>query len=471
MVGAILLAALMLLVLPAGQVGASASPSGTAPQTIWAYGAVRTLDFHGNAHNGWEYDGNATYGYSVILNQTNTSATSFDLNVNRTMGALFQVHYCFPRCQAGIYFGNVSAHVYETVAASANFTTVGRVNENGTAVVAIALDNSESRMLANVTERASSYLPGDLGQAAPRSAYLGAQIAASSSVTFTPGLGILPIDLSSAQEWNSSAGFAAQASASYAWYANVTGPHGSVQHGPNTGNLSVPLHGNVSLSGSYSPSNTVVLGGVAYPEISLKVVGPFVVREGFLLVPSIVDLFGGTSVPWGQQNSSATAAMSYLDARSSEGGHFGVGASQWVYDSSTAGPGAAVSGWTGVAEVSPNGATGPDSAPPTTVQGGPETVGSAQSQQTCLLTGSGCPSGGGPGGPTLRGLAGLLGLGVVVIVVVAVIVLVAERRRMPPPVYPNAALYPPGASRPGAKGSPPPNPAPPVEEDPLRNLW
>jgi hypothetical protein len=467
-----LLAALMVLAVPAAFAGsASASSPGSAPLTIWAYGAVKTVNFQGVSSAGWQYSGNATYGYSVILNQTNTTGSDFELTVNRTMGAMFQVHYCYPNCNSPKYYGNVSDHIYETVDAAANFTGAGFVDENGAAVAAIALNNSQSHLRANLTESSNTYIPGLGGLVAPRSHYLAVNVVASSTVDFMPGLGILPVNLSSAQNWNSTAGFVAQAAASYAYYLSSAGPFHSGHFGPVTGNLSVPASGNVSLIGSYSPADTTVLGGITYPEVALKVVGPFSVREGFILLPNSANLFGGASdQPWGAQNGTASASMSYLDARASLGGHLGIGASQWIYNSSTLGPSSALAGTSGPSDISSFLQPATDAAPTTTVQGQPESVSGAQAQQACLLTGSGCPAGNSLPGTGFHGIVGLLAIGVVLIVVVSVIALVVERRRMPPPTYPNAALYPPGHVRPAVRASPttPPEPA---EDDPLRNLW
>jgi hypothetical protein len=471
--GVPVLVTLLLLAIPAGLAASAAAATPGAPQTVWAYGAVKTVDFQGESLTGWQYSGNATYGYSVILNQTNTSSATFELSVNRTMGALFQVRYCSPNCQSPKFFGNVSDHIYETVDANANFSNDGTVYENGVAVPAIALNNSQSRLHANLTEASSSYIPGFAGLVAPRSHYLGVNVAAATTVNFTPDLGLLPVTLSGAQSWNSTAQFTAHAAASYAFFQSTKGPLRSTQEGPYTGNFSVPTSGTVTLNGDYSPANTTVLGGVSYPEVALKVVGPFSVREGFILVPSASDLFGGASnPPWGAQNGSASAAMSYLDIRSSEGGHLGIGASQWVYSSSTLGPASALSGGTDPVGLTTMAQSATDAAPPTTVQGEPEAVTGAQAQQNCLFTGIGCPAATtpNPSGGNLHGFVGLLAIGVVVVVVVSVIALVVERRRMPPPNYPNAALYPPGNPRAVAQ-SPPATPPAPAEDDPLRNLW
>jgi len=50
--------------------------------------------------------------------------------------------------------------------------------------------------------------------------------------------------------------------------------------------------------------------------------------------------------------------------------------------------------------------------------------------------------------------------------------LVSQRRRMPPPAYPNAALYPPGTAARGARRTGPTTSEPtPDEDDPLQHLW
>ena len=82
------------------------------------------------------------------------------------------------------------------------------------------------------------------------------------------------------------------------------------------------------------------LDGDHLSSLQLTVIGPFSVREGFILIPSSVDLFGGSGGPWASvQNGTATATMSYLDAKAFVGGHIGITASNWLYRSTAANPG------------------------------------------------------------------------------------------------------------------------------------
>jgi hypothetical protein len=487
-VASTLLVAFMVFVLSSPALaGATNVPQAGTTHTVWAYGYVRSVSvgpFH--TATGWVYQGDATVGYAVILNQTNTSATVFGLGVERTMGVSFFVEFCRPSCASPTSYANLSFHLWEVTDSRANFTTLGTVTENGAAVPAIALLNSSSSVHANLTESAHSALPGvgatAMGGMVDRSKYLSAAVSSASNVTFASPLGLIPLNLGSAQTWTSASTFNASGSANYAYYYHGTGgPTGNQTTGPVSGQLNFSPSGNVTIQGSYSPADSVTFGGVTYPAIRLTITGPFSVREGFILIPSSADLFAASNEPWGsEQNGTAKVTMSSLDARASAGGHLGIAASSWAYNSASANPADSLATSSAIAEASPAvaevspavAASNPISN--TTIQGTPESVAQAQSNQACLTSGVGCPPP--AGGATPRGLLTTVGVVIVVAVVGALIalVLVAERRRLPPPAYPNANLYPPGAvavvrQRPPAR--PGETPPPPAEEDPLDHLW
>jgi hypothetical protein len=461
---------------PAFSALASAAPVATAEtsQTLWAYGFVKSVSLGPlQTSDGWAIDGKAVIGYSVILNQTNTSATTFELNVHRTMGVMISVEFCKPECGIPRSYANLSTRAWEVSDTRANFTTQGSVEESSGPVAAIALVNATSSVEANLTESTHSELPSMAGGMLDRSKYLSASVSAAASVHFTPSLGLLPANLGSGQGWTASSAFQSTGISNYSYYYVSRAPLANVTVGPVHGSASVTPQGAVNVAGSYSPQNTVSFGSDSYPAISLTVAGPFTVREGFILIPSTSDLFGPSRGPWAvNQTGATTVQMAHLDAKPYAHGHFGLGASSWVYAASTANPAESLATSSAIAEVSPGvGAMNPLST--TTIQGAPETVSQAQSDQQCLTSGLGCPA---PSSTTPRPLLGALGVVVVVGVVAALIalVLVAERRRVPPPTYPNANLYPPGvtagvsyrpARRPGEA------PPPPAEEDPLDHLW
>lgn len=460
---------LMVLAVPSGLASASA-PAPSSTGATWAYGNIVTVSFHGTSAGDTPYTGNATYGYTVLIHQTNLSGTDFQLSVDRTMGASFQVEYCAPTCNSPKYYGALADRLWETDNATVNLTDAGTVYEGGTAVSAFALISSTTQQAASFTEATSSYLPTSLGVGVARSQEVHAQVTASTSLTFATPLGLFPANLSSAQEWNSTSAFDANANASFAYGVSHAGPLANWNLSGH-GNFPVERSGNVSVVGSFAPSDSVVLGGITYPEVGLVIQGPFAVREGFILVPTSSDLFAGaTAQPWSSNDSGqATAGMTFLDVRPLAGGHFGLGASEWVYDSQSLEPTSVIPASPGVTELASGAA--PDASPQTIVQGQPESTSQSSATQGCLITGSGCPSSAAALGP-LHGLVGLVAVGVVAVLALAAVAVVVERRRMPPPSYPNSSLYPPGAPARAATGrGPNPPDAPPPEDDPLGNLW
>lgn len=474
-VTSVALAGFMVFVLTSSSLALAAPAPSTAHPSSWAYGGVKSVSVGpAIARDGWVYQGNATIGYSVVLAQANTTA-GIEVFANRTVGVSFAVKFCLPSCKDPTSYAMLSFREWETSRSVVNFTTQGTVNESGNAVAALALINSTTIVHANLTESASSLLPPALGSgpAVLREKYLAADVSGQASVAFSPDLGLIPLQLGSApQQWSSESAFQATGTTDYAYYFSSLGPLANTTLGPISGHWSASPSGNVTVVGSYSPDATITFGGTTYPVLQIAVSGPFAVGEGFIFIPSQADLFGGESQPWGgNESGAATAEMSYLDAKPFEGGHLGIAASNWAYTSDALNPADAI--------LSSGGLLPATTAPPSTVtstsvQGAPYSPDQAQSSSNCLISGSGCPL---PfGNLDLRGLlTSALAVGAVVAVVASIgTVLVAERRRMPPPVYPNARYYPPGAAvGPRAVTAPPTptNPPPAPEEDPLDHLW
>lgn len=473
MIGALVIGFLMVFVLPVGLVAGATSSSVGSSQTLWAYGSARTVAFSGTASDGWSYEGQATFGYSVILNQTNTSTSgnSFELSIHRVMGALFSVEFCFPTCGHAIDSANLSYHAWETSDAWANFTTLGSVTEGRGSVPAIALVGSHATVNGSLRESATALSPN-----VERSKYLSANVSGEAQVAFTTPLGLLPLDLnlSTPASWTSTSAFLASGASQWDYYYASREPLRNVTAGPASGSGTVEHAGNVTVVGSYSLGNSVTFDGITFPAIALAIEGPFTVREGLILVPSGTDLFGASSQAWSaNQSGAATASMTYLDVRPFAEGHFGLAASSWLYDSASLNPADLHSGATvGTGIVPAVGAV--EQAPPTTIQSVPQSVAQAQSTQSCLVSGLGCPAA--PGTPTSHFWMVVIGLAIIALVIAAVVstVVIAERRRIPPPVYPNAHLYPPGAAPPAARATaprPPGNEPAPAVEDPLSHLW
>ncbi len=471
-VGVVVLGTLFATVGSGGIARAAPAPDANAPSATWAYGGVGTIHFSGVSRAGIPYVGNLTDGFTVELAQQNVSGSSFSLNVTRTSGAAFAIEYCTPNCQTPVYRSALQARFWESDRTVSVLTTTGAVNESGGPVAAIALESSTTVTRANETESTSSYLPVAGSVPVARSAYLSAEIFSNSSVTFSRPLGILPENLTDSQGWSSEASFRSTGETGYRYFLGRSGAATGSLSG--SGSLPLPSNGTESLLGAYSSANSIRLGGVPFPEIALAPSGPFGLVDGIVLVPTGAQLFGTTTArPWaGNESGAVNAGMSYLDVRTGDRAHFGVGASRWVFGLQTLEPtyATAVSA-SGLTDLAGTGT--PDAPAQTAVQGEPQSPTQSAAVQGCLLYGSACPGAGLPTASTLRDLVGpavaVAGVGTVV----AMVAVVAVRRRLPPHVYPNAPLYPPGGPTTGRAGPHDPTPpAPPdSEDDPLGHLW
>lgn len=459
-VGMILVATFVGVALPAaGQSVASASGV-----QQWAYGA------HTNLTTSWtnatgSYQLAGFFGWDVLLTQTNTSANSFELTAQRAMALQFSLTACKIPCGTTDASASVAYRAWESETGTANFTQAGYVYENGVAQPALAIVNATDVVSGGVVENWSAALHALLLQRTVSGA-LNVTAGAHLAVNFSPALGLAPISSSPGDVWNASSHFEAEggwiASAAYVrtpW--NQTSLRGS-------GSLS----GNVSGSGSVAIAGTdagplTLADGTATEAVSLTVFGPFALREGFLLLPVEADPFGGGGEAWSTYaNGTAQAATSMLDL-AGHVPHLGLLASATAFAPQPA-PASAL-GPQPLVSPTPSATDGAG-----VVQAQPESVSQSQAGIGCLVAGT-CPT------PTIPGqtgrtnvLGGIVLVGAILAVGILVAVLIAERRRLPPPRHPNAALYPPGVALSPAPPSPPATPprgTPPPPEDPLGHLW
>lgn len=469
---ATVVAVLMVFVVASSPANAAPVPASSTPVASWSYGAVKTVSVGPvTASDGWTYEGNVTFGYTVTIYDNNTSANTFELTIHRTMGVAFSVRFCLPSCSSPSEWANESYRAWETTTAFSNFTTQGVVQEGNDATVpAVALENSTVFLRANVTETSDVFLKGEAG---PHTHYLSAALAGDSLVDFSPALGLFPTDLTQGSSWSNTSAFVESGAGTYSYYYAAHTPFKNTVIGPVSGAISFATSGNVTVLGSYPAGSTISLGGVSYPAITLTVIGPFSVREGVVFVPSSVDLFGSASQPWAADaNGTVSAQPSTLDLKISPGGHVQLAASSWKFGSDSANAADASSVASSSAGPTPAASTtNPVSSG--TIQGEPESAAQSVSSQQCLTGGVGCP--GTSGGSTSRSVWGdvvLVGAIATIGALVAMAV-VTRWRKLPPPAYLNATLYPPGQSLPPAPRGTPAKPAapPPAEDDPLDHLW
>jgi len=455
-------ALLTVCVLSTGVAAAMPTPS-TSSTPMWAYGVVKTVDFHGSGGN-YTYQGNATIGLSVIFNETANSSTGVvTVHAVRTVGAILNVEYCVPSCRGAGFEASFAHHAWETTSAWANLTTQGSVEGPHGSVPALALNNSSVTVTGGLRDL-NEYT---LGATLLLEHLLNVSVAGHVSVELTPSLGLFPLNLTPGATWNSSSGFNGSGNVNWSSYYLTAGTRalfpGNIS---SDGNFSAVRSGTIDLNGSYPVGSNVSFGGSSFPAVIVAVGHGFALGDGVFLLPAGADLFGTTNQSWvSNQSASAVVTAEQLDVHPGGAfdGHLPIVASGSIWESSTS--------YSYVSAL-PDG-SGPLPAVPapaasgnsTFVQAQPESVAAAQSDDHCLLTGAGCSS---PLGPKLP--LRLLFLGGAVVVVGAVLAIALVTRRRPPaPVYPNSALYPPGAVA-AARPAPAPKPAP-TEDDPLGHLW
>src|SRR5271157_2742885 len=277
---------LAFVAIPALSGSASAAPvmstASNDTATQWAYGgqgsSVNSLTF-GNVTITW----NATFGWTVVFTVTPMTPGTWMLEEQRTVGITISESYSGPVLQASYNY-----HGQEVDVAFANLTNQSVVYVNGQAVPALGIDNASASVSGSISEAVSKTIHG-----LTSSASLEVTGIAQASTSFSPSLGLIPLNLTGIDQWNSTATGTPSASwnVSYTWTdKGFNGTTGS---------------GSGSKAGSLSGSGPVNLTGyklkIAPPVFSDKkprtavvliVQGVFDNYDGFIFVPRAFDLFG-----------------------------------------------------------------------------------------------------------------------------------------------------------------------------------
>ena len=454
---------LAFVVVPALSSAASATPATSETPAVaappWAYcgnGTWSNTITSGNTTLSWD----ASYAWCTIFHATNTGPGVWMLELNRTLGMKVQATLSDPSQTLKYDFAAM-----ELDAAFANVTNDSTVYVAGQPVPALGLLNASTFDQSSVDQSFS-----DTNQSGTASASLTVNGNSNGSVSFAPSLGLIPLNLTGVDQWNSTS----TASASAAWQVDW-----AWSHTPFSG---APTSGSGSHSGNLSGSFVVQLTGFKAPVVLhpfvdgkarmgvvLVIQGPFDLRDGFVLVPHDFDLFGGASQSFEADSMGSANVASgetlYL-TQGVSGPEVTAASSSFGMDDSTinaGGPG--LTGVSPAASVNPSG----------TVMAQPTSVTQAQSESN-QIAGHGTMS------PSSHPLAAglIIGLVVAAVVVVAVLGVLgwrshAQRRasermvaRYPgygPNGVPPAVMAPPPAQGPTA-----PAQGPGSVEDPNRRL-
>ncbi len=408
---------LAFVAIPALSGSASAAPvmttASTNPATQWAYGGQgwsnNTLQF-GNVTITWD----AAFGWTVVFTVTTTTPGTWMLEEQRTVGITISESYTGP-----ILHATYSYNGQEVDTAFANLTNQSVVYVNGQPAPALGIDNASASVAASFSEAVSKTIHGVTAGAS-----LDVTGVAQASTSFSHSLGLIPLNLTGAKEWISSATGSPSASwnVTYSW--TDTGFNGTTGSGSGSKVGGLSATGPVNLTGyKLTLTPPAFRDGKTRTAVLLVVQGPFDNYDGFIFVPRAFDLFGtAPHVYDATALGSAGISGETLYVSSGPDG-LSVTAASTNFGTNTESVNALA---TPVNQVSP--AASP-SSPSGTVVGQPMSVAQANAEANCLTGGCG---GSAATGPSAGLLVALVGVAVAVVVAaVGVIEWRAYSRRLP----------------------------------------
>ncbi|MCI4373084.1 MAG: hypothetical protein L3K02_05520 [Thermoplasmata archaeon] len=380
----------------------AASPSVVPATTQWAYGG------QGNSTGNLQVDAstitwNASFGWTVIFTATNTSNSTVQLEEQRTVGIDLTTTLSAPNISA-----SYTLHGTESDLAFVNLTDAATVYVNGTPVPAVGIDNESLHVAAAVDQAVQVTLHGH-----NHGGWLNVSGSAQGVVSFTPALGLVPLNLSGVDMWNSSATSSPAASwnINYAW-ADL-GWNGTTRSGSGAVNGSWNATGPVSLIGLKVAVSHPFNDHKVRTAVILLVQGPVDAYDGYLLVPHDFDLFGGAAHPF----DSVSLGSATIGSGHGETLYLSPGARGPLVSDADSSYGATPGAASTLAQPTSGPSPAANSAPGGAVPGQPMTVAAAQAESACLT--NGCP------GTASAVSSTLLGIAVIALAVVAVVGTVA----------------------------------------------
>ncbi len=456
-VGIALVLLMGLAVIP---MGSAATPSNAPTGPSWAYGGSSAFNESGTFTTGngttIAFAIHAYFAWAVVYNQTNTSATTYEIQGERAASQHIYIEFCYPTCAAPRQSVNMTAIGWEKDAATANFTETGTVYVNGTATPAIALLNEQIATAENVTtSRTSSSNPNSDG-------YASVALSTNGALSFQPALGLYPAAPVTGEVWNSTSNYAGDV----AW----TGSYHV--HTPMMGTQSGSLNNNLTKSGvvelfGADHGNQTLRNGQVVRAVAIHLLAPFRFADGWFLLPGGADMFSGQEFPWMMAFGPMVGSMDTGNVDVARGtGHFGMVAATTAVTPEGTPPSA----------MGPSGPMAASSVPaqtsysPGTVQGQPMSVASAETLIGSILS---APTAGHTSS-TWGGLGRLVLLVGVVAVAIGVVAYVGVSQRTPRrPAESTGNPYRQAVTPMGGQVPPrPPAPQPgtPQEKDPLGYL-
>ena len=444
---ALLMAFVAIPALSGAASAASVTSAATAnPSTQWAYGG------EGWANNSFQYGNvtinwSASFGETVVFTVTNTTPGTWMLEEARTVGITIAASYSGPIVQATYHY-----HAQEVDLAFTNLTNQSFVYVNGQPVPALGVDNASASINAAITESAAKTVKG-----LTESASLDVSGVGQAATSFSPSLGLIPLNLSGVDQWNSTATGSPSASwnISYSW--TETGFNGTSGSGSGSKVGALNGSGPVYLNGYkvHLMAPPAFHDGKDRTAIVLVVQGVFDTYDGFIFVPHAFDIFGTAAHDYDSASlGSAGISAQTLFVSSGTVGPASVSAASTTFGSDDRAMNALA---TPVTQASP--AAGAPS-PGDSVLAQPMSVPAANAEANCLTNGcGGAAAAAGPGGLLL-----VAAVGVAVALVVGTVGVIewrsyARRRSQKGLVGGYGESWPNGVPPAGAVSPPPMGPS------------
>jgi hypothetical protein len=385
----------------AGTASASPAPASTdVPANQWAYGGMgysNSTVVIGTSTLSW----NATFGWTVVFTSTSTGPNTTMVEEQRTVGINVIATYSAPSFSAKYTY-----HGQEADVAFANLTNASTVYENGVAVPAVGLMNDASSITGSIAETLAVTHAG-----VTRNATFDLSGSAHLQEEFAPALGLIPLNLSGAHQWNSTATIMPSGSWNVNWSWANNGFGNNTGSGSGSANGTAGVSGTVHLMG-YLAQQPAPIFPDHKPRVAIVLVvegplGNYWLYDGYVIAPGTFPLFGtGTPAYDADAYGSASIQAQTFDVSSTASGPQ-ITAGATTFGAATPATGGLVGSPT---EITSSAAP---SSPGTTVQGNPMTVPAAQAEANCLTVGCGGAA------------ASNSGLGFGLVVVVAALAVVA----------------------------------------------
>jgi len=380
----------------AAPVSSAASADSTTP-TQWAYGGQGWFNGSLESDTG-TFTWTSSFGWTVVITVTPTVANTWMVEEQRTVGITIAVTYT-----GAVSTVNYHYHATESDVGFANVTNQSVVYVNGQPVPALGIENASASINASIAESISKTVGGHTASASLNVLGVG-----QASTSFSPSLGLIPLNLTGINVWNSTATGSPSASwtVSYSWADQ--GFNGTTGSGSGSKSGSLSGTGTVNLTGMkvYLVSETVFVDHKPRMAIVLQVQGVFDNYDLFLWIPHDFDLFGTATHDYDSVSMGSAGISSETLFLSSGSGSPDVTAASSTFganDASVDALAAPVSEATPAATSTPGGS----------VLAQPMSVSQANAEANCLR--NGC-NGAGAAAPIGGLLVALIGVAVVVVV-------------------------------------------------------